>query len=345
MIVIFVTSPPNIVPALQILHRDPQHEYVIVTSDESIRKYFESFENDLRIYFFEEIDYRLSKNIFRFMRNMVDSYRLLKKAKEVFRKFDCSEIIYFTIAFGESSMAYMNILPHRHSVKISRYILVKNILPQKPNYSMRNILNALMAKIILKIPVKYYGPNSVPVVQERYLIQNNIMTKIWVKDSLLPLQQKLASKIQLNFQFDKIKVLFVTQDAIGSGDVDSDEYIYKMDELIYRIQQEIGNENIYIKPHPQVPALYGRERQLKLIPEVIPSELIMANFDIVIGYSSMSLIEASKNNQVAISLLKYINATSAPRFKNYYKYLENNSTSIRYPTRIAETVKAIKMER
>lgn len=131
------------------------------------------------------------------------------------------------------------------------------------------------------------------------------------------------------------RILLLTGSVVAGGYVNRDDY----EEYINLVIDAVGKENIMMKCHPRFEDLFGEEQQLPSIPNYIPGNLFLYNFDLVIGYNSLMLAEAARKGVKTISLIEIIppsNDQLRVFSRNYIQERLEGKGVVLYPTSIEE---------
>ena len=120
------------------------------------------------------------------------------------------------------------------------------------------------------------------------------------------------------------------------------EYTYKMDALIKELVMVYGYQAVHVKTHPLLNDLYSEEGKIYEVPSYVPANLILSQYDIIIGYGSSVLFESELLGVLSIALLNYINPIDSSNKNDFIKYLEiNSSGGIQYPNSLKDIMMLI----
>lgn len=115
------------------------------------------------------------------------------------------------------------------------------------------------------------------------------------------------------------KYLLLSGSNVADGMVSESDYTSIIDNII----DIVGEKNIAMKCHPRYKDIFGKERVLKEIPSYIPGNLIINQFDTIIGYQSTMLVEAAVAGKKAISLLFMIPPVEARTQESLKAFFQN----------------------
>lgn len=178
------------------------------------------------------------------------------------------------------------------------------------------------------------GERFIYKVSDRFIRQHKIrlVTDFYVD------QIELENFIREKFNLEKKKFLLLTGNTVPDEMVTETEFIAKNDQLI----EQLDAKEIAVKVHPRFTTLFSREQECQMIPTYIPANVILPNFEFVIGYTSSVLFEAANLGIPAISLLNIFEPVTPERKEKYRKYLTDNlvagSKEIHFPESIGELI-------
>jgi len=229
-----------------------------------------------------------------------------------------SNIYFFFVAYGilESyaikMLSKQNKIFYKKSVDVSHFEDCSNI---KANIWFKYL------KLMLGVP---FNPKSVDG-KRIFAVSNEFLTMLNFKEFELPdnigiIKKRIADKFQLKNK----KILLAVGGIVEDDLVDEKEYIQKNDNLIKALSSYYGYNQITLKMHPRYKNLYSEEKKLDTIPSHLPGNLIIDQFDIIIGYCSAILFEAANKGKKVYSTLKYFNPLTVKTQYQYIEYLTSN---------------------
>lgn len=304
-----------------------QNKYLVISDIESIKLFFNAIKLDNVVFFKYGTNYKL-----------FDIFRSKRHIMSLTKKYEIEKLIFFHAEYGE--------LVNWFITQISKDIPIFycNVFP-------RPLFPSAKYKLKIKEKIKQYiywginmdiqnkGNSACPVLPLNFFKKNRVQPlKIEISSSLI--RTRLA--VFLNKNSLKSPGVLLTGTVVDCKYVNEGEYINQINNIIDRI----GTNNIVSKCHPRFSSLYGKERYLKQIPNYIPGNLIIDNFEFFIGYESTLLVEASKAGKLAISLLEFLNPCKNELKQSFRTFLDsrlNNEGKIFYPKNIQELVSLLEI--
>ncbi len=103
--------------------------------------------------------------------------------------------------------------------------------------------------------------------------------------------------------------MLLTGSTVNFFPISSEDYAKDISAII----DSIGTDKLVSKLHPMNTErdLYGREKDLKQIPDYIPGNILIDFYDVFIGYESTLLIEAAVTGKMVISLVYLIHMNNS----------------------------------
>ena len=249
--------------------------------------------------------------------NFKSIYRFFKERKTILKQlrlFNCSELYFFHITFGNIENWLIKKLSASTTVY---YVPIFNILPINKRYSfkaLKGVLISLLTSKIMVIPL-WTGEKNI------YKIANSFFKLVNANSVQLEIDNKfIKGLVDEKNNWANKEIVLLTGTNVELNQVNEDEYISKINALI----QVIGKNKIIAKPHPRFPNLYGLENNLEVITSNIPANVLFTKFKVFMGYSSAVLCEAANNGLVAISLLDFLKPVNEEKKENYKSYLMKN---------------------
>lgn len=324
--IIFCLSYLSVSWALQIIEDEGYENCIVITNIDSIEKLFRELYNPEFVYstkisgkyilFFQE------RNPFKLISKLFFNIHNIIKDKRYFSNISEKNIYFFFTAFG----VYESYLIKRLSKKNNVFYLpdVKMDAYSRDN-SVKSKINRILIRIFYKLSVTTLK-NGQSLV---FALSNNFLQDISAKSFQLPDNLlKVKNKICELYKFKTAKILFLASGlAIKSGTIEQNEYINKTNKLLNYLTHKFGEQAIVIKTHPRFTKKYGNEKNFKEIPNYLPGNLIVHNFDIVIGFDSALLFESANENIIVYSTLDYYESNNNISLHKHYlnKNLNTNA--------------------
>jgi hypothetical protein len=305
------------VPETITLVESSSEDFMIVLSNDEMFSFFKRIYPEEKLVL---INYPgLTKNPFRFVYNLFSLIRYKRKVWSRFESIQGESVYFFIVAFCNF-----------HCWLIKRLSL-KNTIYYRPSISLSGLREdeSLTARFGVWIRKLLYDCTFKPLMAADftyYAVSDNYLEDIRAKDyavikSFTNISDKIISSLG---NIKSAKILILCGGAAGVF-CDKDKYIVKMDSLIGYLVKQYGYDALAIKAHPRFQDYHSKEKSLKKIPEDIPANLILDNFDVVIGYASATLVEAANAEIKSISLLKWIIPKKVDTQEYYINYLNKNS--------------------
>lgn len=297
--------------------------YLVISDIDSIELFFNAIKLDNVIFFKYGTNYKFF-DIIRSKRHIMSLTKTYRIERLIFFHAEFGELVNWFISqiSKDIPIFYCSVFPRLSFPEATFKIKMKEKIKQ---YIYWGINMDILAK----------GSNyAIPILSSNFFKKNRVQQlSIETSSSLI--------KHELSAFFDKNGIkssgVLLTGTVVDSKYVDKNEYISKINDLI----DQIGTDNIVSKCHPRFSSLYGKEKDLKQIPHYIPGNLIIDNFDFIIGYESSLLVEASKAGKLAISLLEIFNPIRNELKQELHAFFDsrlNNEGQIFYPQNIQELI-------
>lgn len=187
----------------------------------------------------------------------------------------------------------------------------------------------------IRINTVWTGERIIPAVSSCYLRRIKAIYLSYKIDTEL-----IKKRIKLKYLIPPHSILYLTGGLIECNIVKEKEFIAKNDIVL----NVLSKYNLFIKAHPRFDYYHSKEKVIQKLPTYIPANVLMPFFDIVIGYSTSVLFEASNVGCISLSLLDYFEPINTERKENYKKYLNENLINgniIHYPKSINEIYEII----
>ena len=169
--------------------------------------------------------------------------------------------------------------------------------------------------------------------------ENNKIIKTQIPFSI---SQDIYQKVKASFSSDK-KVLLLVENVFSNSVIEQNTYFA----VIQQIIDKVGTDHIILKNHPRFPFDIHQYIQgnFEEMPSEIPVNLILQDFNVVIGNWSSVLFEAEYSSVCAVSLLPIFRQDyRADLFEGHMRYLQDNDVNkkIVYPQTIDELCNIVK---
>lgn len=252
-------------------------------------------------------------------------------------KWDIARITFYNTTYGGLANWLICTL-HKQGVAVQHCSLYPRLpFPKAKWYQCikLKLINYLMYGV--RMEFLFNGDSFIPELSQRFFKRNEV--EIIRKPDNIDIATLYFSSYIRNNNLKK-SVLFLTGSVVESNVVDEDNYVDVTDRLI----KTIGFERIMAKQHPRFNKKYGIEKNLPEVPSYIPGNLILSSYDIVIGHSSLMLVEAAQQGKIVISTLFLYNMGNKELTQNCKKYLEcrlEEKGVIYYPSTIQELVRLL----
>jgi len=232
-----------------------------------------------------------------------------------------SNIYFFFVAYGILESYAIKMLSKNNKIFYKKEVDFSHI---KFCSNIKAYIWANYLKIMLGVPLI---PKSVDG-KLLFALSDEFLTMLNVRDIELPNNIGIIKKrITNKFQIKNKRVLLAVGGIVEAGLVNESEYIKKNDPLICHLIKSYGAGQVAIKIHPRYKNLFSEENKLDAIPNHLPGNLIIDQFDIIIGYSSAILFEAANMGKKVYSTLKYFNPLTVKTQNQYIEYLTSNLTA------------------
>jgi len=289
-------------------------DFKIVTDQKSLNTFFSA------VYGSEAIIYLPPYPNYKWYRKIAEVFAVIKykqKLKSLLPFSSGNTIYFFYNAFGFNISWWLGKISHNNKllylpdVDISMWPKTQAAGPLIKSAYFNFLYNAG------SIPVKK-GNFTVFAVSDEFLLRNNVQRIEGAEIDWSIIKEQVNKK----YSFSNKQVLLLGGcNTVEDNFVDEKEFTTKNDALI----ECLAKDKVVIKVHPRFSKLISREKEIELLPSEIPANVLLDQFDIVIGYASSVSYEAVNRGKTAISLLKYFVPTSNKLAETYIEYLKTNS--------------------
>lgn len=251
--------------------------------------------------------------------------------KDRFSNYTGHKVYFFDFWFAEHSAYLVMIL----SIKNSIFFAPASVLPKKNDkiYQVKSLIYIAYYRLLFGLKLDAIEMEGSPY----YLFSNDFFKKIGAINIKLEVNYKILKKyVVKEYKFDQA-ILFLAGGVVEGEMIDTEIYV----KYIGIILTKIGLENIVIKNHPDFNAEYGLEASVKRIPSFVPANLLIDQFDCVIGFNSATLFEAANSGKTSISLMYLIPTINVDKVERYKEYLNANllcDKKILFPQKINELI-------
>ena len=254
------------------------------------------------------------------------------------RKMQPSTVYFFHDSFGTmelwliaklAKVANVEYCPTLHHAKQSETQWSKR------DYSVVNWFEKICWGIE-RFPI-YYG-------DIRWFVTDSFFEKNKILETQIPFMVPQDSYQKMKSSFSSnIKVLLLVENVFSNQSIEKEAYF----SVIQQIIDKLGTDYIILKNHPRFPFdihqyLQGNFAEM---PSEIPVNLILQDFNVVIGNWSSVLFEAEYSSVCAISLLPIFRQNyRVDLFAGHLRYLQDNDVNkkIVYPQTIDELCNIVK---
>jgi hypothetical protein len=246
----------------------------------------------------------------------------LHKQKLLYRnKFNSIEgcnVYFFFVAYGIIESYAIKILSRKNKIFYKKSVDTSHF---KKTNSIKSKLWKLYLGFMLGIQFnpRLIDDNLVFAVSDEFLSQLNVQD-IVLLDNIEHVKKRIIDQYHLSNK----RVLFTVGGVVEDNLVKKEEYVHKNDILIRYLSDKYGRDQIALKMHPRYTHLFSDEVKFNTIPNYIPGNLIIDNFEIIIGYSSAILFEAANLGKKVYSTLKYFEPNNYKTQNQYVEYLSSN---------------------
>jgi len=245
-----------------------------------------------------------------------------------------NEIFFFYNAMGYpmswwiSKVAHLNRVFYKPDIDMSMFkakMTMKSFIKQtwiRINYGIHTTPSWTGERFIYKVSDQFLEKYDIARITD-FTVDHEHIHRL-VKDKL---------------NLDKKKFLFLTGNTVPDRMVEEEEFIRVTDNFI----DTVGKENIAVKVHPRFTTLISKEKICQLVPTYLPANVLLPNYQYVIGYTSSVLFEAANIGIPGISMLDMYKPINPARREEYRKYLNQNlkpgSAPIYFPKDMDELMK------
>ncbi|MCD8288792.1 MAG: hypothetical protein LUC26_02620 [Prevotella sp.] len=259
-----------------------------------------------------------------------------KELLSVYKQYDVEKIVFFHAECGEMANWFMKQI--YKDVPIY-YCKIYNSLPFRKVHSIRGLKRKIKYLITWHVNVDILdaGNNVLMPSLPQSFYKNLRVKNLSIDIDYNVIRMKMKNALG-GLDFHK-KCVLLTGTVVDCGYVKLDEYKNKIEIII----ETIGADAIASKCHPRFSSLYGKEKDLQQIPSYIPGNLLINQFEFIIGYESTLLVEAAIAGKKVISLLDYFTPTDAEIQENWHLFFDNRLSGrgeISFPRTIDE-IKAL----
>jgi len=227
-------------------------------------------------------------------------------------------VYFFSVAYGIIESYAIKILSRKNKIFYKKSVDTSHF---KKTNSIKSKLWKLYLGFMLGIQFnpRLIDDNLVFAVSDEFLSQLNVQD-IVLLDNIEHVKKRIIDQYHLSNK----RVLFTVGGVVEDNLVKKEEYVHKNDILIRYLSDKYGRDQIALKMHPRYTHLFSDEVKFNTIPNYIPGNLIIDNFEIIIGYSSAILFEAANLGKKVYSTLKYFEPNNYKTQNQYVEYLSSN---------------------
>ena len=316
------------------------NDYKIIAFNISIANFCLRLFEELKII---QIDYPnemvIARNPFKIILNWIRIARKKSLAKKKLSKIKGNDV-YFTDCFiyADFELWGIKFLSKKNHVYFSSYSNFNN------TYSFEVDIKGKLYNIFNKF---VYGTKltTVKMIDKIYALiaGNEYLADIDANPFEIHINFALVNKIMEDkFNVKKRKILILSSSLIYEYQysIKKEDYIEIIDEIIDFLIEKYGISDLAIKSHPHYLGYLSKENIIEKIEPELPASLIANNFDIVIGYSSTTLTDASHLGKKSISLVNMIKSDDKS-IKFNTTFLKNNMSldnPIIFPNNLIEFI-------
>lgn len=317
---IFFCASNSQVPIALTLVRSLKKNFIIVTESYDLHKFFIKFYPKSKIILFKCPKSILNINPITIITNVYFNYLLKKKINFFFSKYINNDVFFFKGAFP-AQMAYaLRILHSRNNM----YFIPENFKVQFIFKKKFPTLKIFLYNIYLKMMYRLdCYPVSVANTNFCFLYTNNFYRSISAKKKTIEVNVELLKKLKkknLNIKNKKI-LLLSSCEAIEEGVIEKNQFELWIDKWTKIIKPT----QVLFKTKRHSDKKYLLENLFTEIPPEWPADLLVHEFDTVIGYCSSTLYQAANAGCKSISLLNLLQKNKAStNYIVYKKYMIAN---------------------
>jgi hypothetical protein len=335
MLILLIASYVTIPSALSLLceyHKD----FMILTPDKNIFDLMKIIygENKLLLFDIPQSALKL-KNAYDLFFSIRDINRHKKMMKKKIKDFKNCDVYFDLVANCEFEFWLVKTLSTKNNMYYLKSIEFENIGKDLFNFKANTyyFLNRIIYRT--KLQPCLVGLYMTLRLTDAYLKDVNAVTIKLEVD-----YKKMSEFVKQKFSILDKKILLLCG-GVADIFVSKENYIKSMDEIISTLIDKFGIESISIKAHPRYQVYLSKENGLNKLPTLLPASLLLNNFEIVIGYSSTAIAEASHASKKVYSLLKYMRPIDSSVLKTYINYLEINMDKT-HPVFFPENIEELK---
>ena len=304
------------------------NNFLIVTSNKHLLLFFRRIYPDKNIFYLESLPL-FSKNPFRFIFNLYSVYKYKKDIYDKFKIYRKIKVYFSAVAYCDFECWLIKIMSTTNDVFYKPSVSLQYL---NPGQSVQIKFGKWIRKLVYSVDFDGMLSNR----HIRYAVSREFLREINAKEFQITINfESICQKIIDSLPEIACARVLVLCGGIAESDVDKCEYIQKMDSVIEFLEKKYGYNALVIKSHPRFNNYFSKEKTLISIPADIPANLVISHFDLVIGYSTATLIEAANEGITSISLLRMMKPINRyDRDKNIEYLEENTKNSILYPEKL-----------
>jgi hypothetical protein len=329
MVLIFVCSYGNVTCAIDTIEHESQ-DFRILTANEELRIIFSDLFGSQKVIKLPGLFDSFSR-----IGTFISDFNKLPKYKHeilnICRDLNPTKIIFYYLGWnGFESWLIKQLssntpIYHRPKIDIDK---VENC------YSLRMLIKTLIASCIYGIcfkSVKIYGYPMI-IISKSFKKQVRAQQYLHEFDTTL-VQRSIINKFP---EYNDIRVLILVG---GEYNLDTNLYKKTMVNVLNLLSKHYKPSEIGIKNHPNFPPEdLGNSNDYVIVQNIIPASLLCYTSELIIGYGSATLYEASNVGKTAISLINIIPSIESGKRQRTTAYLLDNciSKNILFPADLEE---------
>lgn len=308
MNLIFCLSYLNVPQVLTILDRIGTAKSLIVVHNEKVEAFFSRYLPEVEILNVHSPTPFVSKRILsRILTILYLKYNLKKKLNSY--KFD-------SVYFGFKSWCYFETwIVQFLSDKATIYYY--NSVPLGNNsriLTFKDRLNSSILKWLYGDHFIYENTTGKAIFSlSNYFLEKNKIQLVEIERT-----SKLGLKVLTKSRVKPGEVLILLGATSKAGLIDQKEYQEILDDLF----KKLNSFSISIKEHPRFTGLVQLPNDLEYIDPLIPANVFLDYFNIIIGFETGALYEAAQLGKKSISFLAFLPESKERSF--YVEYLKDN---------------------
>jgi hypothetical protein len=290
---------------------DNADHFMVVTSNESIGKLFKKLYGEEAIWFIKKP--KLSKK--HPFKSLLNVRRAKKEVQDQIDSYKDNNIYAFFISYCFYEAWMVKRLSKRNTIFYKPAVEV----PVHESYDWLGFLKKYLIKLGYGVDTNFNFFSGVyrPIIGEEYLDSVDAKTAN-PKTNIHYIEDTVSRK----FQVKAADILLLVGSIVEMGFVSESDYCKEMDRLLKMLKRH--GFTVSLKVHPRFNQLFSLEKKLPQIPSYLPANLILNNFNLVVGYSTSTLFEAANNGKKSISLLKYFTPCNKQKVEDVHSYLKSN---------------------